>query len=60
MHGFKSYFSLPFNRYNNSLTAHAYTIAKGSMFHFYRGLIHGPVWRPRVLGWSVNGFNLPI
>ena len=47
------------NTCNNRLTVHAYTIAKGSTVYFYRGLIHGPVWFPRVLGWSVNGSNLP-
>ena len=29
MHSFKSQFSAPFDRYNNRLTAHAYTIEKG-------------------------------
>ena len=59
MHSFKSHFSWLFDRYNNRLTVHAYTIAKGSTVCFYWGLIHGPVWRPRMLGWSVNGSNLP-
>ena len=58
-HSFKSHFSQPFDRYNNRLTVHAYTIAKASTVCFYWGLIHGPVWRPRILGWSVNGSNLP-
>ena len=58
-HNFKSYFSLPFDKYNNRLTVHACTIAKGSTVYFYWGLIHRPVWHPWVLGWSVNGANLP-
>ena len=58
-HCFKSHFSPPFDRYNNRLTAHAYTITKGSTVYFYWGHIHRPVWHPRVLGWSVNGSNLP-
>ena len=59
VHSFKSYFSLPFNKYNNRLTLHAYTIAKGSTVYFYRDLIHRPVCCPRVPGWSVNSSNLP-
>ena len=59
MHNFKSHFSPPFNRYNNRLTYHAYTIAKGSMVYFYWGLIHGPVCCLWMLGWSVSGSNLP-
>ena len=58
-HNFKSHFSPPLDRYSNKLTVHAYTIAKASTVCFYWGLIHGPVWHPRVLGWSVNGSNLP-
>ena len=58
-HNFKSHFSPPFNRYNNRLTVHACSIAKSSTIYFYWGLIHGPVWRPSVLGWSVNGSNFP-
>ena len=58
-HNFKSHFSPWFDRYINRLTVHAYTIAKGSMVYFNWGLIHGPVWWPLVLGWSVNGSNLP-
>ena len=58
-HNFKSHFSLPFYRYNNRLTVHTCTIAKGSTVYFYWGLIHGPVWHPSVLGWSVNGSNFP-
>ena len=50
-HSFKSYFSPLFDRYNNRL--------KVSKVYFYWGLIHGPVWHPRVLGWSVNDSNLP-
>ena len=53
-HSFRSHFSLSFDRYNNRPTVHACTIAKSSAVCFYRGLIHGPVWRPRMLGWSVN------
>ena len=30
-----------------------------SAFTDPRGLIHGPVWHPRMLGWFVNGSNLP-
>ena len=41
------------------LTVHAYIIAKGSTVCFYWCLIHGPVWCSPVLGWSVNGSNLP-
>ena len=52
-HSFKSHFSPPLDRYNNWLTVHAYTIAKASTVCFYWGLIHGPVWHPWVLGWSV-------
>ena len=59
VHSFKSHFSPPFDRYNNRLTVHAYTIAKASKVYFYWGLIHEPVWCPRVLRWSVNGSNLP-
>ena len=59
MHSFKSHFSPPFDRYNNRLIVHAYTIAKASTVCFYWGLIHGPVWCTRVLGLSVNGSNLP-
>ena len=58
-HSFKSHFSMPFDRYNNRLTLQAYTIAKGLTVYFYWGLIHGPVWCPLVLGWSVNGSNFP-
>ena len=58
-HSFKSHFSPPLDRYNNRLTVHAYTIAKASTVCFYWGLIHGPVWRPWVLRWSVNDSNLP-
>ena len=58
-YSFKSPFSLPFDGYNNRLTVHAYTIAKGSMVYFYWGLIHGPVCCPRMLRWSVSGPNLP-
>ena len=58
-HSYKSHFSPPLDRYNNSITVHAYTIAKASMVCFYRGLIHRPVCRPWVLGRSVNGSNLP-
>ena len=58
-HNFKSQFSPPFDRYNNRLTAHACIIAKGSTVYFYWGLFHGPVRRPSVLGWSVNGSNFP-
>ena len=47
-HNVKSHFSPPFDRYNNILTVRACTIAKGSMV-FFSGL----------LGWSVNGSNLP-
>ena len=56
---FRSHFSRSFDRYNNRPTVHACTIAKASMVCFYWGLIHGPVWRPWVLGWSVNDSNLP-
>ena len=59
MHSFKSHFSQPFDRYNNRLTVHACIIAKASTVYFYWGLIHGPVWHPRMLRWSVNGSNLP-
>ena len=58
-HSFRSHFSWSFNRYNNRPTVHACTIAKASTVYFYWGFIHGPVWHPRVLGWSVNGFNFP-
>ena len=58
-HSFKSHFSLPFDKYNNRLTVHAYTIAKVLTVCIYWGLIHRPVWRPPVLGWSVNGYNFP-
>ena len=51
-HSFKSHFSPPFNRYNNRLTVHVYTIARSSMVCFYWGLIHGPVWRRRMLRWA--------
>ena len=57
-HNFKTHFSPPLDRYNNRLTFHAYTIAKASTVCFYWGLIHGPVWHPWVLGWSVNGSSL--
>ena len=50
---------MPFDRYDNRLTVHAYTIANVSTVCFYWGLIHRPVWRPWVLRWSVNGSNLP-
>ena len=33
-HNFKSHFSPPFNRYNNRLTVHVCTIAKGSTVYF--------------------------
>ena len=56
---FKSHFSPPFDRYNNRLTIHAYTIAKGSKVYFYWGFIHRPVWHPRVLRCSLNCSNLP-
>ena len=56
---FKFHFSPPFDRYNNRLTIHAYTIVEGLTVYFYLGLIHGPVWHPPVLGWSVHGSNLP-
>ena len=56
---FKSHFSPPFDRYNNKLTVHACTIAKGSTVYFYGGLIHGLFWHPSVLGWSVNSSNFP-
>ena len=59
MHSFRSHFSQSFDRYNNRPTVHACTIAKTSTVCFYWGLIHGPVWHPWVLGWSVNGSNLP-
>ena len=58
-HSFKSHFSLPLDKYNNRLTVHTYTFAKASMVCFYWGLIHGAVWHPLMLGWSVNGSNLP-
>ena len=58
-HNFKSYFSPPFDRYNNRLIVHACTIAKDSTVYFYWCLIRGPIWRPPVLGWSVNGSNFP-
>ena len=58
-HSFKSHFSPPFDTYNNTLTVRAYIIAKGSMVYFNWGFICRPVWCPRVLGWSLNGFNLP-
>ena len=58
-HSFRSHFSLSFNRYNNRPTVHACTIAESSAVCFYWGLIRGPVWRPRMLGWSVNGLSLP-
>ena len=56
--------SLTFHRhstdtYNNTLTVHAYTIAKNLTVCLYWGLIHRPVWRPWVLRWFVNGSNLP-
>ena len=57
-HSFESHFSWSFDRYNRP-TVHACTIVKASTVCFYWGLIHGPVWCPRVLGWSVNGSNLP-
>ena len=53
------HFSSPFDWYNNRLTVDAYTIAKGLTVYFYLGLIHGPVWHPWMLGWSVNGSNFP-
>ena len=59
VHNFKYHFSPPFDRYNNWLTVHACKIAKGSRGYFYWGLIHGPVWHPSVLKWSVNGSKLP-
>ena len=55
----KKYLNKTLDRYNNRLTVHAYTIAKATTVCFYWGLIHGPVWRPWVLRWSVNGSNLP-
>ena len=58
-HSFRSHFSLSFDRYNNRPTVHACTTAKSSAVCFYWGLIHGPVWRPRMLGWSVNGLSFP-
>ena len=58
-HNFKSHVLPPFDIYNNRLTVHACTIAKGSTVYFYWGLIHGPVWHPSVLRSSVNGSNLP-
>ena len=59
VHSFKSHFSPPLDRYNNRLTVHANTIAKASTICFYWGLSHWPVWRPLVLGWSVNSSTLP-
>ena len=35
MHSFKSHFSPPFNKYNNRLIIHVYSIAKNSMVFFY-------------------------
>ena len=58
-HSFRSHLSPSFDRYNNRPTVRACTIAKSSTVCFYWGLIHGPVWRPRMLGWSVNDPNLP-
>ena len=59
MHSFRSHFSWLFDRYNNRPTVHACTVAKASTVCFYWGFIHRPVWRPRMLGWSVNGSNFP-
>ena len=59
MHSFRSHFSPPFDRYNNRSTVHACTTAKASTVCFYWGLIHGPVWHPQVLRWSVNSSNWP-
>ena len=59
MHSFRSHFSRSFDRYNNRPTVHACTIDKASMVCFYWSLTHGPVWHPRILGWSVNGSNSP-
>ena len=58
-HSFRSHFSLLFDRYNNRPTVHACIIAKSSTVYFYWGLNHGPVWRPQMLGCSVNGSNFP-
>ena len=57
-HSFKSHFSPPFDRYNDRLTVHVYTIARSSMVCFYQGLIHRPVWHPWVLRWFLNASNL--
>ena len=56
---FRSYFSWSFDIYNNRPTVHACTIAKASTVCFYWDLIHGPIWRPRMLWWSVNVSNFP-
>ena len=53
-HIFKPHFSPPFDRYNNRLTVHVYTIARSSMVCFPR-----PVSRPGVLLWPLSHSNLP-
>ena len=58
-HNLKSYFSPPFDKYNNRLTTHACIIAKVLTVYFYWGIIHRSVWCSLVHEWSVNGSNLP-